>query len=290
MSKKSRIGRGLSSLIGEMDLNIRTVDEDTGSRIFYLSLSEVEANPGQPRKDFSQETLEELKDSIKSKGIISPIIVRKNADKYEIIAGERRYRAAKEAGLERIPAIVKNIDQQEVLEIAIIENIQRQALNSVEEAEAYRLLMETCEYTQNDVGIVVGKSRSYVANLVRLLSLPEKVLEYLRQDKLTMGHARALIGHDEALAIAEKILSQQLNVRQVEKLIQSKKDKSGKVKNHELEELLKDLKAIESLLAKKLSTKVTITQGKKKLDTGEIKLQYKSLEDLDRFLQILSKK
>lgn len=288
MSKKSRIGMGLSSLIGG-NLNIRTVEEDSGSKIAFLSLDDIEANPDQPRKDFPEETLEELKNSIKSKGIISPIIVRKKGNKHEIVAGERRYRAAKEAGLDKIPAIVKDINQQEVLEIAIIENVQRQALNAIEEADAYKALMETCGYTQQDVGIIVGKSRSYIANLVRLLSLPEKVLEYLRQDMLTIGHARAMVGEENAVAIAEKVVKQKLNVRQVEKLIQDKKEKTEKSKNIELSELLNDLKAIEALLAKKLGIKVKITQGKKRLDTGDIRLQYNSLEELDKFLQILSK-
>lgn len=288
MNKKNKIGMGLSSLIGGMDLNIRTVDEDENSKILFVSLDKIEANPNQPRKDFPQDTLEDLKNSIKSKGIIFPIIVRKNEDKYEIVAGERRYRAAKEAGLEKIPVIVKELDKEEVLEIAIIENVQRQALNAVEEADAYKMLI-ACGYTQQDVSVIVGKSRSYIANLVRLLSLPEKVLEYLRQDKLTIGHARALVGEENALEIADKIIKQKLNVRQVEKLIQDKHDKSEKEKNVDLKELLNDLKSIEDLLAKKLATKVKITQGKKKLDTGEIRLQYQSLEELDKFLQILSK-
>jgi ParB family chromosome partitioning protein len=288
MNKKNKIGMGLSSLIGGMNLNIRTVNEDENSKILFVPLDKIEANPNQPRKDFPQDTLEDLKNSIKSKGIIFPIIVTKNEEKYEIVAGERRYRAAKEAGLDKIPVIVKELDKEEVLEIAIIENVQRQALNAVEEADAYKMLI-ACGYTQQDVSVIVGKSRSYIANLVRLLSLPEKVLEYLRQDKLTIGHARALIGEENALEIANKIIKQKLNVRQVEKLIQDKQEKSKKEKNVELKELLNDLKSIEELLAKKLSAKVKITQGKKKLDTGEIRLQYKSLEELDKFLQILSK-
>lgn len=288
MNKKNKIGMGLSSLLGGMDLNVRTVDEDDNSKILFVALDKIEANPNQPRKDFPQDTLEDLKNSIKSKGIIFPIIVRKNEEKYEIVAGERRYRAAKEAGLDKIPVIVKELDKEEVLEIAIIENVQRQALNPVEEADAYKMLI-ACGYTQQDVSIIVGKSRSYIANLVRLLSLPEKVLEYLRQDKLTIGHARALIGEEKALEIANKIIKQKLNVRQVEKLTQDKRDKSEKEKNVELKELLNDLKAIENLLAKKLAAKVKITQGKKRLDTGEIRLKYGSLEELDRFLQILSK-
>lgn len=287
MTKKSRIGRGLSSLLGGSDLNVRTVEEDRESRIILVSPDKVEANPGQPRKDFPRETLDDLRESIKSKGIISPIIVRQVGEKYEIIAGERRYRAAKEAGLEKIPVIVKSIEEQEVLELAIIENIQRQALNAVEEAEAYKSLMETCGYTQFEIGTVVGKSRSYISNLIRLLSLPDKVIEYLRHGKITMGHARALVGQENAMYLADKIINQSLNVRQIEKIIQNKHEKPKQDK--EITELLDDLKAIEDLLAKKLDTKVKITQGKKRLDSGEIRLKYDSLEELDKFLQILSK-
>ena len=290
MSKKSRIGRGLSSLIGGMDLDVRTVEEDNQSKILLLSPELIEADPNQPRKDFPQEALQELKRSIQNKGIISPIIVRKVGDKYRIVAGERRYRAALEASFKKVPVIVKDVQDQEVMEIAIIENIQRQALNAIEEAEAYKSLMNTCGYTQYEVGTIVGKSRSYVSNLIRLLSLPEKVLNYLRDDKISIGHARALIGEDNALEIAEKIVKQKLNVRQVEKIIQQKHD-NPKDTEHEkdVSELLEDLKNIQDLLAKKLNTKVIITQGKKQLDTGEIRLKYNSLEELDKFLQVLSK-
>lgn len=291
MSKNSRIGRGLSSLMGNIDLNIRKVDEELEDKIMLLALEDIVANAGQPRKNFHQEHIDDLKNSIKSKGVISPILVRKVGDKYEIIAGERRYRAAKEAGLDRIPGIVRDMDSKESLEVAIIENIQRQALNAIEEAEAYKSLMEQCGYTQYDIAVAVGKSRSHIANLVRLLSLPEEVLEHLRQEKLTTGHARALIGREEALALAEKIIKQNLNVRQVERLIQ---EAEGRVKTDEKEEkeifeLLDDLKAIERMLEKKLNAKIRIKQGKKKLDTGHIRLEYNSLDELDRFLQILNK-
>ena len=215
---KSRLGRGLASLIGD-DAG-RPAAASAGGR----AAAGAEANSrGQfnPRKDFGEEELTELADSIRSKGLVQPIIVRPAGGGYEIVAGERRWRAAQRAGLHTVPVIVRELTDKEVLELAIIENVQRADLNAIEEADGYRELIERFDYSQEQVSDIIGKSRSHVANTLRLLKLPDGVQAMVRDGRLTAGHARALVGRDDAEALAERIVEDGLNVREAEAMVQA---------------------------------------------------------------------
>ena len=210
---KKGLGRGLSSLIGDSD--IKTSNDK-------LSISSILPNKNQPRKLFEKEALIELSDSIKERGIIQPLIVRKSddqEDKFELIAGERRLQAAQSAGLHEVPVVIIEADNLKSLELAIIENVQRKDLNVVEEAESYKNLIHNFHYDQDKVSKFIGKSRSHISNSLRILSLPEKIIEMLRDDKLTLGHAKVLIGLENALLLAEKIIKKNLSVRQTENLV-----------------------------------------------------------------------
>lgn len=300
VNEKKNLGRGLSALMGDLDLNESLLlNED--DRIISVQISDVIANINQPRKSFDEISLHELSKSIQSKGIISPIIVRRNKvdNKYEIIAGERRFRAAQIAKLEKVPVIIKEATDTNALEIGLIENLQRQDLNAVEEAEAYRSLMEKYSYNQNDIAVIVGKSRSYIANVLRLLNLPPYVLEILRSGKISVGHARSLIGLESAEELANKIMAEGLSVRQVERIVRGEeadtpyhprewRPSTPSLSSIPLDESAQnDIKTIETLLVKKLNTIVKITPYHP--DAGNIMIEYKSLEELDNILQLLSK-
>ncbi len=260
MSKK-RLGKGLSALIN----NDENVDQ---SRVEEIFIDQIEANPFQPRSNFEEDALNELANSIKEKGVIQPITVRKiKAEKYQIVAGERRWRASKIVGLKKIPAVIRNFDDQEMLEIALIENIQREDLNPVEEAKAYKEMLDNFNITQADLAKQVGKSRSNVSNMVRLLKLAEKVKNHLQQGTITIGHARSLLSlekEETQVAACENIIIQDLTVRETEKYVEKLKNPlKDKEKKKEKAELDKSWQQAAAELEKNLGTRVKIKQRKK---------------------------
>lgn len=274
-----RLGKGLSALINEVE----ATDEFT---VEQIAIDECRTNPYQPRKTFDADAIEELKLSIIEYGIIQPLIVRKSIKGYEIVAGERRFRAAKEAGLTEVPAIVKDYDDKKMMEIALLENLQREDLTIIEEAEAYRNLMENLQLTQAQLSQKLGKSRSHIANVTRLLTLPEDIILYMSNGELTMGHGRALLGlknKDQLYPLVKKILHEQLNVRQVEKLINELNDAKPKKKNKTKE---KDvfIQRQELKLRDVLGTNVKIQQNKHK---GKIEIEFYTNEDLERLISLL---
>lgn len=282
--QQSRLGRGLDSLIGE-------VEAESFEQTFVDSLSEIEIrsierNPSQPRKHFSERGLDELADSIKAKGVLQPILLRphpKKENKFQIVAGERRLRAAKLAGLKTIPATVKEFDELELLEAGIIENVQRTDLNPIEEAEAFNTLKERFGHTQERLAKSIGKSRSYIANSVRLLDLPESVQDYVRSGKLTAGHARTLVGITEPDALVDKIIQNELSVRQVEDLVRrmTQNDKKSIHTENRSKTKLNDLDTamLENEISKKVGLKISINRGRG--ESGEIRIKYKRLEQLE---------
>ena len=297
MNKKS-LGRGLSSLLSEtqIDLNndqdINFVEEPNNIKrsktLSLIPIEKIQPNINQPRKTFSEEELTELKNSIESKGLLQPIIVREKGGYYEIVAGERRWRAAQLAQLHEIPALIKELTDIEVLEIAIIENIQRSNLNPYEEALGYKQLLEKFNYTQEELASNLGKSRVYITNLTRLLNLPDSVLKFLNDGTLTAGHARALIGVDKALEIAKSIVKNELSVRETERLVKEFSKKNLKSKST-LKAKDADTEMLESELSAELGFPVSIShnEGEKR---GRLVFNYRSLEDLDRVINIILKK
>ncbi len=276
------LGRGLEALISPV-----AADTSAKEKVQILKTEQVYASKFQPRIHFSEEKIEELADSIKEKGVIQPILVRAmGTDRYELIAGERRLRAVKSLGLNEIPAIVRRVSDADLLELSIIENVQREELNSIEEAKAYQRLAMEFGYSQDNIALKVGKDKSSISNLLRLLSLPQKVQDYLSQNLITFGHARALIPvSDEArqLSFCLKIVEQGLSVRQVESLVNPRqKTKISAIRTKD-----RDIKALEESLERSLGTKVRIRHGKKR---GKIEIEYYSLDDLDRVLKILGVK
>lgn len=275
------LGKGINALFPE-------VEKDNKDSIQEIEISKCRPNPYQPRKSFQADSIEELKDSIKEYGVIQPIIVRKSLKGYEIVVGERRYRAAKEAGLETIPAIVRELTDERMMEIALLENLQRENLTPIEEAQAYANLVEKLNITQHILSERLGKSRSHIANMIRLLSLPEEVIAYINNGELSMGHGRALLGlktQETILALANKIRKEKLNVRQVEKLIiemnekQVKKQKKKPKKDIFIQER-------ETVLRDALGTAVHIHKGKQK---GKIEIEFYNDDDLNRILEYLEK-
>ena len=297
MNKKS-LGRGLSSLLSEtqIDLNndqdMNFVEEPNNIKrsktLSLIPIEKIQPNMNQPRKTFSEEELTELKNSIESKGLLQPIIVREKGGYYEIVAGERRWRAAQLAQLHEIPALIKELTDIEVLEIAIIENIQRSNLNPYEEALGYKQLLEKFNYTQEELASNLGKSRVYITNLTRLLNLPDSVLKFLKDGTLTAGHARALIGVDKALEIAKSIVKNELSVRETERLVKEFSKKNLKSKST-LKEKDADTEMLESELSAELGFPVSIShnEGEKR---GRLVFNYRNLEDLDRVINIILKK
>ena len=272
---KKGLGRGLSSLIG---------DTKVDTNINKLSISELVRNKYQPRKSFNQENLDELTNSIKERGIIQPIIVRKSVDqkfKYEIIAGERRWLAAQNAGLHEVPVVITEADDLKSLEFAIVENVQRIDLNVIEEAQGYQRLINDFSYDQNNVAQFIGKSRSHVSNCLRLLNLPNEVVDLIKNNKLSQGHAKILVGLENAYFLAKKIIEKQLSVRQTENLVKifkTKKISKFKVKDP-------NLKHLELTLADKIGLNVLIKNNKN--NTGSITLEYKNLEQLNKLIEVI---
>lgn len=300
-NKKFGLGRGLEALLGDEEINLNLDDEtaDVESLVENTVFKSADSNEikiadivpcaFQPRTEFDRDALESLAQSIKEKGVLQPLLVRKKNDKYEIIAGERRWRAAQLAGLEKVPAVIKNLSDSETLEIALIENLQRENLSAIEEAEGLNRLMSEYEYTQEVIGKVIGKSRSYIANTLRLLSLPEEIKQQVKENKLSAGHARALIGCENAVELANKIIKEGLSVREAETLAANAKGIN--VKNlapKEQKPVDRDLEKIMADLEEKLKLKVKINAGKK--GKGSITLHYNTPAELSSILDILEQR
>ena len=272
---KKGLGRGLSSLIGDSDL--KTSNDK-------ISISSIIPNKNQPRKIFDKDALEELKNSIKERGIIQPLIVRKSDnqdDKFELIAGERRWQAAQSAGFHEVPVVIIEADNLKSLEFAIIENVQRKDLNAVEEAESYKNLIENFGYDQEKVSKFIGKSRSHISNSLRLLTLPEKLIDMIRHQKISQGHAKILIGLENALLLADKIVKKKLSVRQAEnlvRLLKSNKNKSNISKDP-------DILATQNSLSEKIGMRVYLNN--KKNNSGTLTFEYKAVDQLDRLINII---
>ena len=271
---KKGLGRGLSSLLGETRKSENT----------KVAINTLVRNKFQPRKYFSKESLEELSNSIKERGVIQPIIVRPDKSsegKYEIIAGERRWIASQNAGLHEVPVVIFNIDDAKSLEFAIVENVQRQDLNPIEESQGYKRLIDEFNYNQDKVSKFAGKSRSHIANSLRLLSLPEDILIMVEKGNLTAGHARALIGVNNSSVIAKKIVERKLSVRQAEQLAKQFKDKKLKLVSKKDANILD----LQKVLEEKMGLNVSINN--KKNNTGTISFEYKGLDQLDKIISTI---
>ena len=272
---KKGLGRGLSSLIGETKVEIN---------INKISISDLVSNKFQPRKIFDEDNLQDLTKSIKERGIIQPIIVRKSRDdnsKYVIIAGERRWLAAQKAGLHEVPVVITNVDDLKSLEFAIIENVQRNDLNAIEEARGYQRLIEEFSYDQEKVAEFIGKSRSHIANFLRLLGLPETVLRLIETKKISPGHAKILVGLENAEFVANKIVEKKLSVRQAENFVKIFKINKQSLKTS------KDvnLQSLENSTREKIGLNVLIKN--KKNNTGSVVFEYKDLDQLNRIIEII---
>ena len=272
---KKGLGRGLSSLIG---------DSKVETNINKLPISDLTRNKFQPRKNFNKESLDELTNSIKERGIIQPIIVRKskeNNSKYEIIAGERRWLAAQNAGLHEVPIVITDVDDLKSLEFAIVENVQRNDLNVIEEAQGYKRLIDEFSYDQENVAKFIGKSRSHVANCLRLLLLPKEVLELIENNKLSPGHAKILVGLENSIFLAKKIIEKKLSVRQAENLVRIfKTNKAAKSNKKD-----PNLNQLENSLREKIGLNVHIKN--KKNNSGSILFEYKGLDQLNKLIEII---
>jgi ParB family transcriptional regulator, chromosome partitioning protein len=291
--ERKSLGRGLSALMADVNLSSSS-GESAGANVSGSSLlvpvERITPNPDQPRRDFDPEALQELAASIKSKGIIQPLVVRlkDGGNAYEIVAGERRWRAAQIAQLHVVPVVIRDFSDSEVIEIAIIENIQRADLNAVEEALGFRQLMDRFGHTQEKLAEALSKSRSHIANTLRLLNLPDDVQMMIRMGKLTAGHARALIGSDDPKGLALKVVNSGLSVRETEKLAKSVSTKSGKARGSSFaQEKDADTRAIEADLSANLGMLVQIDHGAAG-DGGTLRIRYRTLEDLDLLCQVLS--
>lgn len=296
MSKKLALGRGLKSLLSDTPQTqqlseVRPAVQQQTSGMSEILLSEIETNPFQPRQYFDQEALNELTESIKVHGIIQPITVRKLAiNRYQLIAGERRFQASKQAGLKAIPAFIRSANDQQMLEMGLIENIQRENLNPIEISLSYQRLISECNLKQEELGERVGKNRSTVTNYLRLLKLPPDIQIALRDHQLSMGHARAIINIENAdtqLYVFKKILAEDLSVRKVEELVReiSATNKKPQAEKTETPTATREAINLQSKLSTHFGTKVSVTSDGKK---GEIKIPFLSIEDLNRILEILN--
>ena len=272
---KRGLGRGLSSLIGDSKIE---------TNINKLSISELVRNKNQPRKLFDKDSLEGLTNSIKERGIIQPIIVRRSQDqkaKYEIIAGERRWLAAQNAGLHEVPIVITEADDLKSLEFAIVENVQRHDLNAIEEAEGYQRLINDFLYDQDKVAKFIGKSRSHISNCLRLLSLPNEVIDLIQNNKLSQGHAKVLVGLENAFFVAKKIIEKKLSVRQAENLVKIfKSKKTSKIYSED-----PNLKQLEKSVSDKIGLRVFIKN--KKNNTGSVLFEYKDLDQLNKLIDVI---
>ncbi|WP_071461060.1 ParB/RepB/Spo0J family partition protein [Bacillus massilinigeriensis] len=272
------LGKGLNAFFS-MEAEKEEIQE--------IRLKEIRPNPYQPRKEFQKDSIEELKLSIKEHGILQPIIVRKSIKGYEILAGERRFRAAKEAGLETVPAVVRSFSEQQMMELALLENLQREDLNPVEEGAAYQMLMEKLGITQEELAKRLGKSRPHIANHIRLLSLPPAIQKLISEGKITMGHGRALLGlrrKEKLTELADRTVKEALNVRQLEQLIQRYNENVPRETKKAKPEKDVFIREREHTLRERFGTTVKIKTAKNK---GKIEIEFFSKEDLDRILEIL---
>lgn len=285
------LGRGLSALLAD------TADPESlegaapAARVngSTVSIDRIQANPDQPRRTFNEDELNELSASIRRNGIIQPLVVRpdpEDREKFQLVAGERRWRAAQKAQLHEVPVVIRELSDEEVLEVAIIENVQRVDLNPVEEALGYRQLMDRFGHGQETIAEALGKSRSHIANTLRLLNLPAAVIEHLRAGRLSAGHARALIPAEDPAALAQQVIGRGLSVRQTEDLVRSEKDKINQTQQVKPQKDA-DTRAIEADLTAQLKMRVSIDHAAG-ADGGTMKIKYKSLDDLDRLLSSLS--
>ena len=272
---KKGLGRGLSSLLGDTTKKIETNK---------VSIKDLIRNKYQPRKHFNKESLEELTNSIKERGIIQPIIVRPDKaqdGKYEIIAGERRWLASQHAGLHEVPVVILDVNDVKSLEFALVENVQRQDLNAIEEARGYQKLVDDFSYNQEKLSKFIGKSRSYIANSLRLLSLPDEVLSMVIQGNLSAGHARSLIGLNNSIEIAKKIIQKKLSVRQAEILVKQFRDKKFKLIAKKDSNILELQKTLEE------KTGLHVSISNKKNNTGTISFEYRDLDQLDKLINTI---
>jgi ParB family chromosome partitioning protein len=282
-TKRTALGKGLAALIPELG-------QEESKTLLYCGIEEILPNRSQPRKHFDEAKLQELAESIREKGILEPLVVRKTAQGYELIVGERRWRAAQRAGLKEVPVLVKEVEDREVLEISLIENLQRENLNPVEEAEGFRRLIEEFGLHQEDLGRRLGKDRTTIANTLRLLKLPGEVLDPLRQGRISAGHARAILSlemREKQRELCSLILKKGLSVREAEGLAKrwSKKRTRTGAPEKGKGELATQLTALQDLLRKHLATKVKITPRGKK---GKIEIEYYSFEELDRIVEAIT--
>ncbi|MCF6464450.1 ParB/RepB/Spo0J family partition protein [Clostridium sp. Cult2] len=286
VAKKRGLGKGLAALIpNEQIADLLDVESDLNN-IQNLKISSISPNEGQPRKEFNAELLAELTESIKQYGVIQPIVVRKKGNGYEIIAGERRWRAAKAAKLNEIPCIVKKVDDKHAMKLALIENLQRDDLNPIEEAYAFKGLIEEYNLTQEEVASAIGKSRSYIANSIRLLNLDKEIIDYISNGEITSGHGRALLAiknKEERSKVAQSIINNKTNVRETERIVKDSNKKKPKRKV-----IKKDLfaKEIEEKLRRALGTKVSLNPKK---NGGTIQIEFYGDEDLERILELMIK-
>ncbi len=306
-NNNNKLGRGLSALLGDntdllKEVSINNRDQNdvlyvspadktgTAAEVIMMAVGSIRTNPFQPRRFFSPESIAELAASIKAKGLLQPILVRPTQDihGFEIISGERRFRAIRKLGYETAPVIVKQASDRDMLEIGLAENLQREDLNPVEEAKGYKLLIDRFGYTQENLSQVVNKSRPYIGNILRLLSLPDKVLKAIESGRISVSHARTLIREQDPAAALKRILKGGLSVREAESSMENKQEKKAKKPSVKNGAKFKnsEIFAIEDLLTDTLKTKSTITVGEN--SAGEIKIQFKNLEDLDRILGILN--
>ena len=284
--KRKALGRGLEQLFNDEGLNFDTIENSiieeakTNDQIVEINLSELRANPYQPRKNFDEEALNELASSIKEHGVFQPIIVKKSIKGYEIIAGERRFRASKLAGMQTIPAIVKDFSDEEMMQIALLENLQRENLTSIEEAKAYKSIIESMNITQDELAKKVGKSRSHVTNILGLLKLPASVQDMVLYNKLSMGHARVISKLDDPKIIedlAQRVITEDLSVRKLESLVYDNEEKKVKTKKSSNNEY----KYMENFLKEKLGTNV-------KINNNKISIKFSNVQDLNRILEIMN--
>lgn len=284
--KRKALGRGLEQLFNDEGLNFDTIENSiieeakTNDQIVEINLSELRANPYQPRKNFDEEALNELASSIKEHGVFQPIIVKKSIKGYEIIAGERRFRASKLAGMQTIPAIVKDFSDEEMMQIALLENVQRENLTSIEEAKAYKSIIESMNITQDELAKKVGKSRSHITNILGLLKLPASVQDMVLYNKLSMGHARVLSKLDDPKIVedlAQRVITEDLSVRKLESLVYDNEEKEVKTKKNTNNEY----KYMENFLKEKLGTNV-------KINNNKISIKFSNVQDLNRILEIMN--
>lgn len=291
--KKTGLGRGLESLFSGVEINTEDLKKgqsfDKGDGILYIDVNDMKPNAKQPRKSFNDDKIEELAKSIEMHGIIQPIMVRNSQNGYEIIAGERRWRAARKAGLKKVPCLIRELDEQQNMLVAIIENMQREDLNAIEEAFALDEMIKTHGLTQEQVSKSVGKSRPYITNALRLLKLPEEVRSYVVSGNLSSGHARAIVGISEKknqIEAAEKAVAEGWSVREMERYAGGDTAKNKKRAKARPREKKREIEDIENQLKDILGTKVSIEYGLKK---GKIEIEYYSREELERLYELLNK-